>query len=146
MKIEQANAKELFLTTNFSNERIAEIVGVNRKTIYSWIAKYGWQEEKDAQRLTGDNIRRLTNLIGQRYLEALEQKAQDNIVPDKGDIDAVNKLITALNKINQGETLTNYISAHTAFLQFLVLRDVDLAKKVAEHMQEFHKIKAKELS
>lgn len=147
MKKQQQNqARRLFLDTELTREEIADIVGVNVKTITLWSEKLGWKEMKEATTVSRHNISRLANRIGDIWLQNLESLANEKVIPGSKDIDALNKLVSALDKINKGETIANYINCHTAFLNWLMLRDINLAKQVADQMQEFHRQKAKELS
>ncbi len=70
---ERSVARILFIEQGKSNKEIAEKLGVQEKTVGSWVKKYGWKKERDARENNVDS--RIQNI----------KAVIDDIITDRSD-------------------------------------------------------------
>lgn len=124
LRDKQEWAQLLFIAENLTQSEIAEKVGVSRNTVNTWCKKYQWEELKAGFTITREQqLQRLYMQIAaiNEAIAAREQK-----YPSSSEADAINKLASAIDKLERESSLADIISVTTKFLNWL--RPVDLLK------------------
>lgn len=85
---EKTLAKELFLQGKLQKE-IADLIGVQEKTVSNWVNKFGWKNERDA-RLIGKRSQeaKLRELIGTLAEQSLRYANEMELAHSRNDVDA----------------------------------------------------------
>lgn len=139
-KIDTRNlAKSLFLEGNYTQEEIAEKVGVSRQTVIRWAREDAWQELKASMSITP------AQLISQWQQQIAEINRNILARPEgtrfatSAEADALNKLATAIKKLQDDVGIGDVISVCMRFLTWLRAVDVDLTKTFGNLMDVFIK-------
>ncbi|EKU90288.1 YfeC-like transcriptional regulator [Bacteroides oleiciplenus] len=122
-------ARTLYLKDNLTQQEIADKVGVARKTVNRWIAAEKWEEMKVGMTLTREQqvaslhrqVAEINRVIserpeGQRYATAAEA-------------DTLNKLATAIKKMETDIGIADIISVGMKFINWLRPFDLDKSKE-----------------
>lgn len=147
-------AQELF-NAGWEQKRIAAILELSENTISNWKIKYRWEEKRArknlAEEVAEDNVWQLINyqlgVMKKRKEKYEEQLANGNIedLPplDKGDVDALQKLWTTVkNKQLDWAIIVRIIKEYVSFVSE---RDLELAKQILNHSDDFLNYKRKSL-
>lgn len=142
----RATFAHLYKTTNWTQKRIAEMVGVTQRTASKWVQEDELEAQRQARATSHFEMQQLSRDISIQWLQQKKQEILEGKGMDGGDIDALNKLANSLEKIGGRETLEMYISALEPFLDWLLTQDVALAKQVAPLTEKFLALKARQLN
>lgn len=122
-------ARTLYLKDNLTQQEIAEKVGVSRQTIIRWGAAGKWEEMKVGMTLTREQqvvslhrqVAEINNVISQRE----EGKRYANAA----EADTLNKLATAIKKMETDIGIADIISVGMKFINWLRPFDLDKSKE-----------------
>lgn len=147
-------AQELF-NAGWEQKRIAAILELSENTISNWKIKYRWEEKRArknlAEEVAEDNVWQLINYqLGvmkkrkEKYEEQLANGDIEDLPPlDKGDVDALQKLWTTVkNKQLDWAIIVRIIKEYVSFVSE---RDLELAKQILNHSDDFLNYKRKSL-
>ena len=117
-------ARTLYLKDNLTQQEIADKVGVSRNTINRWIAAEKWEEMKVGMTLTREQqvaslhrqVAEINRVIRKRYANAAEA-------------DTLNKLATAIKKMETDVGVADIISVGMKFINWLRPFDLDKSKE-----------------
>lgn len=100
-------AKELFMKGE-TQKRIAELVGVQEKTVGTWVAKYGWRQERDARMgSTHNKIQNIKDIIETLSEDRLRVQREMQKAKDKKNLDKLEKLQKEAAQIDDGVSKWN---------------------------------------
>jgi len=155
MAIDKKSAAQELYNANWDQKRIASILDISEQTISGWKQKHRWEEKRAkknmAQEVSEDVVWELINyqlLVlkqkKERFENKLESKEITELPPlDKGDIDALQKLWTTVKgKQLEWSAIVNIIKD---WIGFISERDVELAKKLLNHSDDYLNYKRKNL-
>lgn len=145
-----AAAKDLFMS-GWSQNRISQAIGITENTISKWVVSNGWRDERARKyNLEESNASRIMEIIDYQ-IEALSKIAEkrrnvlDDVTGDpnkdhwklleSGSIDALSKLFATIK--GRDMAWTQYVDTMREFLEFLSLRDNELAKSLTSHSDAF---------
>ena len=134
---QQQLAKDLFLQTDKTQQEIADILNVNRRTIYLWVKNGKWAEMKNAAAQTPFTMQNdIHNHIAaiNRRIKAREGDS----CPTMQEVEMLRKLINMSAVIDKRHTGA-YIEAFTELTTYIYHKDVDLAQKVIMHADNYVK-------
>lgn len=138
-KDKQRDAEDLFFR-DYSQKRIAEILGVAESTVSDWVTKFGWGEKRASRSSVKKSSEdRILKLIDYQLL-AMEQRAEIHLATlegdgefalpslDKGQIDSLSKLFSGI----KGKELTfaKKVEVITEFFDLVQSKDLDLGKQL----------------
>lgn len=107
---ERRLAKEHFLKSKLTQKEIAQIVGIQEKTLTEWIKKFGWKEERDALFNSAKNqIKNLKNLISKLTDQRLELINEIDKADEAGDFEKSIELQAKANRLSS--EVANYNKA-----------------------------------
>lgn len=126
MKVNQKKewAKLLYCFQNLSQVEIAERTGVSKTSINKWVNKENWESQKASLTVTREQqlmrfysqIAAINDLIANR----------DQKYPTPSEADSINKLASAIDKMERESSLADIIGVSKRILDWL--RPIDLAK------------------
>lgn len=143
----RTTAEDLYIYLSYTQKEIAERVGVSERTVSNWKHKYEWDVRKKARSRTKAALQGLGEELGVLFLEQQIKKAHaqgEDAEIKPGDIDALNKLGTALQKIAGSDTPEMYMTVFDAFMDWLRSRNLQLAKELSDYTREFLVAKVKQ--
>jgi len=130
-------AKLLFTAQNLSQVEIAEKTGVSKVTINKWVKKYKWEEEKVSLTVTREQQLQRLYLQIAAINEAISER--DQKWPTSKEADTINKIASAIDKMERESSLADIISVSKRFLNWLRPLDLDKAKALSSLFDAFIK-------
>jgi DNA-binding XRE family transcriptional regulator len=95
---ERLQARNLFFGTDLTQQQIADMLNINRKTLYSWISEGGWRQAKysaaHAPCILVDQYYHQLGALNQRIAERTDQPW-----PTKEEADIIRKITATIRQI-----------------------------------------------
>lgn len=130
-------AKLLYISQNLSQIEIADKTGVSKQTICKWAKLDKWDEQKASLTITREQqLQRIYMQIAEinKVIAARDQK-----YPTPSEADSINKLASAIEKMEREIKLSDIISVSTRFLTWLRIIDLSKAKELSTLFDAFIK-------
>lgn len=133
-------AKQIYLRDNLSQKEIAEMVEVSTKTLCKWVNEEKWDTEKSAYTITREQqIQRIYGHIS-AINQAISDREPPQNVPDAKEADTLNKLATAIKKLENEVGIAEIIGVNMKVCYFLRAKgQVEQAKQAAEWFNAYIK-------
>lgn len=133
-------AKQIYLRDNLSQKEIAEMVDVSAKTLCSWVNTEKWDTEKAAYTITKEQqIQRLYGHISAVNDTIASREAGENY-PNAKEADTLNKLATAIGKMENETSIGDIITVCTKVCSFLRKKgDIEQAKTISDVFNSYIK-------
>lgn len=132
-------AKLLYLQGDTDNKDIAEKVGVSRNTITRWAKDENWEMLRAAVTSTREEqIRNMYHQIAQINKSIAES---DTKYATPAQADAINKLASAISKLEGDYGIADIISVSKQMLTWMRKKDAAKAVEMSEWFDEFIKEK-----
>ena len=138
------HAHDLYFQTDMSQTQIAELLNVNRKTLYLWMKEGNWQQVKRSARHT-------PSILAEQYyrqLAAINDKREareEQPYPTREEAEIIRKLTLTIGRIKTGQTMSEHIETMTRFMEQLKTEAPALVKEILPYTDSFIK-KAKQPS
>ena len=135
-------AKSLYLDGNYTQEEIADKVGITRQTVSRWIKAENWEEIKASVTITPAQI------IAQWNRQIVEINKKINARPDgerfatTQEADALSKLAGSIKKLEADIGVPDCVSVAMRFLSWLRPLDIEAAKQFNNLFDAFIKDQA----
>ena len=151
MAIDKKSAAQELYNAGWDQKRIAAILELSEQTISGWKQKHNWEEKRARKNMAADVAEDVIWELINYQLKALKQRkdqyedenSKDLPMLDKGDVDALQKLWTTVkNKQLDWSVIVNNIKD---FVAYISERDLDLAKKILTHSDDYLNFKRKNL-
>lgn len=130
----KAKAKSLYLTGQYNQKEIAELVEVSEKTVSKWAndPEDKWDEMK-VSLLTSRNseLKRLYKML-QNINDSIDEKTELKIPINSKDADAVLKLTAAIKNLEIETSIAEKVDVGTAFINLVSKEDTELAKQISK--------------
>lgn len=135
-------AQLLFTKENLTQKEIADRVGVSRVTINRWSQDGKWEELKVSVTITREE--QLKNLYRQlsQMNKAIAER-EELRYPSPGEADTINKLASAIEKMESEVGLSDVLSTFKAFLTWLRKFNIEEAQRLVPLFDDFVKTKLK---
>lgn len=129
----------LYLKDNLTQQEIAEKVGVSRQTIARWAKEEKWEEVKVGITLTREE--QIANLHRQvaEINRMINQKEEGQRYASSSEADTLNKLATAIKKLETDVGIADIISVGMKFVNWLRPYDLDRSKEYLKLWEAFIK-------
>ncbi len=134
---QQQLAKDLFLQTEKTQQEIADILNVNRRTIYLWVKNGKWAEMKNAAAQTPFTMQNEIHNHFAAINRRIKAREGDNC-PTMQEVEMLRKLLNMSATIDKFHTGA-YIEAFTELTTYIYHKDVELARKVTIHADNYVK-------
>ncbi len=155
MAIDKKSAAQELFNAGWNQKQIGAILEISEKSIGVWKEKYQWEKKRAKKNMAADVAEDIIWELINYQLAALKEKKDgfelqkdkkelDALPPlDKGDIDALQKLWTTVkNKQLDWSVIVNNIKD---FIGYISERDLELAKKILSHSDDYLNFKRKNL-
>lgn len=132
----QQQAHDLYFNTDKTQQEIADILDVNRRTIYLWVKQGRWAEMKAAARQMPSIIQQnLYNYIN-AVSDKINKRDEDDRCPTMEEVEKMRKLLNMANSIKKQHTGA-YMEAFQELRLFIYNRDSAFAKELAGHIDAY---------
>lgn len=130
-------AKSLFLTGQYQQKEIAELVGVTEKTITKWKEEEDWESMKVSLLTTRESeLRRLYKML-QILNDDIDLRSENKIPINSKEADAVLKLTAAINNLELETSIADKVEVGSSFINMLRREDPELAKTITKWFDIF---------
>ena len=132
----QQQAYNLYFNTDRTSTEIADILDVNRKTIYLWVKNGKWEEMKRAANVAPGMI--LLDVYGHigAINNKIRQREPDDQIPTMEEVEKLRKLLGMVKNINKNH-IGSYMESFTELVRFISGTDEVLSWKVAEYAKRY---------
>jgi hypothetical protein len=138
MKNEQMHeAQRLYFQSEMSNTKIAETVGVSRRTLLYWIAENNWERLRDSAAA-------MPALITEKVYHIMDMMTDQLLLPDRcgapftrGEVDNLYKLSMTISKLKARNSLNENMEMFANFTDDLQRVDPALAEQLAPHIDRY---------
>ena len=133
---EQDLAKDLYMQTDLTQQQIADMLDVNRRSVWLWIKNGKWEEMKlAAKQMPGLILQDIYN-----HITAINDKIHERELGDRcptmEEVEKLSKLINMTNSIKKKHT-GSYMEAFGEILCYVRKEDRELAAKLAPHIENY---------
>lgn len=132
-------AKDLYMSTNWTQKAIAQHVKVTQKTLSKWKEEGKWEVIKSATLASKDKIVAHYMRMISQILEKAE--AEERYIT-LGETDQIAKMTKAKESFDKEIGLSVFIQVFDEYSKFLLLIDPKLAKENIVHQDKFINLKA----
>lgn len=130
------------MNTSMTQKEIAERLSVTVKTISDWKDEGNWEALRAAKKVTkAALISNYYTILNTMQQQIADRRPPEN-VPTSKEADIMAKIGSQIEKIDKQSSLQDYILAFEEFLEFLLVRDPELARIIAPFQYEFLQEKA----
>jgi transcriptional regulator with XRE-family HTH domain len=129
----------LYMKDNLTQQEIADKVGVSRQTVSRWVKDEKWEERKVGITLTREQ--QISNLHRQimEINRAISEREPDKRFASPSEADTINKLSSAIKKLETDVGVGEIISTGMKFVTWLRSFDVERSKEFLKLWDAFIK-------
>ena len=132
-------AELIYTRGNITQKELAVRVGVTEQTISKWVREGKWDVIKTSLTLTREEqLRRLYMQIAE-YNTAIESREQGQRYPTSKEADAINKLATAIDKLERETGARDILDVSKKMLDWLRKSDLPKAQELSALFDAFLK-------
>lgn len=144
-KAEKDLAFTLYMNTDLSQKEIAAKVKVSERVMSVWVKDGEWELKKAAQEIGKEELIRNLLIQARELNGQIQQRPDGQRYATPSEIDTIIKITSSIKNLQKQATLTDYITVCEQLLKYLLVGAPELAKALADPMNEFVSAKAKEL-
>lgn len=122
-------ARTLYLKDNLTQQEIADKVGVSRQTIIRWMAAEKWEELKVGMTLTREQQVASLHRQVSEINRVISERPEGKRFATAAEADTLNKLATAIKKMETDVGISDIISVGMKFINWLRPFDLDKSKE-----------------
>lgn len=135
-------AQLLFTKENLTQKEIAERVGISQVTMSKWVNEGKWEDLKVSITITREEqLKNLYRQLAQMNEAIAEREGQR--YPTPAEADTINKLASAIEKMESEVGLNDILSTFKAFLTWLRKFNIEEAQRLVPLFDDFVKTKLK---
>lgn len=133
----KAKARSLYLTGQYAQKEIAELVDVTEKTISKWKEEEGWEEMKTSLLTTRENeLRRLYKIL-KNVNDSIDLTVAAGLPVGAKEADSVLKFTAAIRNLEIETSIAEKVEVGMAFIDAVRKEDPELAKVITKHFDNF---------
>ncbi len=136
MTDKQQQAHALYFATGKTQQEIADILDVSRKTINGWIRKNRWDEMKVAAKQTPSLILQDIYTHINAVNDKIFSRPEDDRCPTMQEVSMLNRLLNMTKSI-QKQHIGSYIEAFQELQLFIFNRNEELAMQLRGHIADY---------
>ncbi|MBK5719784.1 helix-turn-helix domain-containing protein [Dysgonomonas sp. Marseille-P4677] len=135
------NAKALFITGQYQQKEIAELVGVTVQTISRWVNSEKWDVELASLTITKE--KQLARYYAQinEINEAISERDKGQRYANSKEADILNKLSAAAQKLESETGVRDIVDVSIGLLEWVRGFDVEKAKELSDLFDGYIKTK-----
>jgi transcriptional regulator with XRE-family HTH domain len=129
-------ARNLFLQTDFTQQEIASLLGIDRKTLYRWIKEHGWSRARYA-------AAHAPSVLVEQYYEQLGEinrtiaSRADHPYPTKEESETIRRLASTIKTMRSGkQTASETMDVFTLFTDRLIRENRELTKTIMPYLDK----------
>ena len=132
-------AKMLYIKEHLLQNEIAERTGVSKQTISKWVKAEKWEALKASVSITREE--QLANLYRQaaEINSAIAKRKEGERYAASKEVDSINKLASAIEKMERETGIADIISVSKQFLDWMRKSDLAKAKALSNDFDLFIK-------
>ena len=134
-------AKMLYLETAYTQQEIADRVGVDRRTIVRWVKE--WQPLKISYTQTREARIRSTMMQLNELDELIEGREEGKRYPSAKEADIRRKLTADLKDLEQDASIREVIDVSRSILNYVRELNIEHAKMLSDYFDAYIKEKMK---
>ncbi len=134
--MKKQQARNLYFQTDLTQTRIAELLDVDRKTIYLWIKEGHWAQIKKSAQHT-------PSILAEQYYQqllAINQMIaarEEQPYPTIEEAEIIRKLTLTIKHIKNGQTVGETVEVLMNFIHQITKTDLNLAKEILPHADKY---------
>ncbi|HXS58675.1 MAG TPA: hypothetical protein VN726_21250 [Hanamia sp.] len=134
--MKKQQARNLYFQTDLTQTRIAELLDVDRKTIYLWIKEGHWASIKKSAQHT-------PSILAEQYYQqllAINQviaAREQQPYPTMEEAEIIRKLTLTIKHIKNGQTVGETVEVLMNFIHQITKTDLNLAKEILPHADKY---------
>ena len=132
-------AKSLYINGSYTQEEIAQKVGVTRQTVARWITADSWDDQKAALTITPAQILAGLNRQIVEINNNINQREEGQRFATVAEADTLAKLASAIKKIESDVGIADIVDVGIRFTNWLRPLDLDKAKEFSNLLDAFLK-------
>lgn len=134
-------ARTLYLdgTTVYTQQEIADKVGISRKSLSKWIADEKWNELRVSLTMTKEQaVKRLYKQLEDiNFLIESREKGERHATPSESD--TISKISSAIDKLQTEVGIKEVVNVSTKVIEFVRKYDLEKAKMIADIFDQYIK-------
>ncbi|HXS36057.1 MAG TPA: hypothetical protein VN721_05115 [Flavipsychrobacter sp.] len=136
--MKKQQARNLYFQTELTQTRIAELLDVDRKTIYLWIKEGRWAEIKRS-------AQHAPSILAEQYysqllaINEMIAEREEQPYPTSQEAEIIRKLTLTIKHIKDGQTRGETIEVLMNFIHQITKTDLPLAKQILPHADQYIK-------
>lgn len=132
-------ARSLYVNGSYTQEEIAQKVGVTRQTVSRWIATDSWDDQKAALTITPQQILAGLNRQIVEINNKISTREDGERFATVAEADTLAKLASAIKKIESDAGIADIVDVGIRFTNWLRELDLEKAKEFNELLDAFIK-------
>ena len=134
-------AYNLYFQTDLSQEQIAKLLDVDRRTIHNWLKEGNWRQlKKSADHIPSKIAEQFYYMLANLNHEVLSRAHQPYPLTHEGE--QMRKISVCIRHIKNRQTINESIEAFTHLAEIISHKDPELATKLRPHIQSYIKDRA----
>jgi DNA-binding XRE family transcriptional regulator len=132
-------AKSLYLTNQYNQKEIADLVGTTVQSITKWKEEDDWESFKTSLLTTRESqLRRLYKML-EILNDSIDEKAEQKIPINSREADAVLKLTQAIKNLEIETSIAEKVEVGTDFIDIVKKEDYELSKVITKWFDTYLK-------
>ena len=139
MEPDQQRAFNFFFQTDLTQQQIADLLDINRRTLHRWMKEGGWKRAKyAASHAPGVLIEQYYEQLGQMNLKIAQRAEQP--YPTKEESETIRRITATIKQMRSGHaTCAESVEVFMGFTEKLRKKDMALLADVLPHITQYIK-------
>jgi len=131
----QSQAKSLYFISDLTQQQIADVVGVNRKTLYTWIKDGNWTRTRNTDNLTPMRVIQQYYTMLENYNIRIFNRRDK--YPDEEDVKIIRSVASTIKTLTPKQPKNHYASVIYEFLTEFAKENPTLTEQIKPHLIRF---------
>jgi transposase-like protein len=138
MKTDQKKqAEQLFFQTDLNKSEIANMLGISRSTLHSWVRENNWERLKQASAHMPVMLTELSYYAMHQLLESVLSENRIMKPITKQEADTLHKMTLTINRLGKRTSLNESMELIAFFMEDVAAKDPEAAKTIKPFIQSF---------
>jgi len=131
----QTQAKSLYFISDLTLQQIADVVGVHRKTLYTWITEGKWTRTRNTDNLTPKRVIQQYYTMLENYNITIFNRRDK--YPDQEDAKIIRSIASTIKALTPKQPKNHYAAVICEFLTDFAKQDPDLYEQIKPYLIQF---------